>query len=98
LVDKAWRWEWSSARAHRRGKDDALVTVKPLLDLVGDWEEFLSLPPSEEERNALQRHERTGRPLEDAAFIAQIERALRRVLRPKKRGPKSRTQQVGQRS
>lgn len=25
-------WAWSSARAHLEGRDDALVTVKPMLD------------------------------------------------------------------
>jgi len=92
LADKPWRWKWGSARAHRRGRDDALVTVKPLLDLVGDWQEFLSVPPSEEERNALRRHERTGRPLGSAAFLTKIERALHRMLRPNKPGPKPRAQ------
>jgi len=93
LVEKVWRWEWSSARAHRRGKDDALVRVKPLLDLAGDWEEFLSVPATQEERNAIRRHERSGRPLGGGDFLRQIEHALHRTLRPGKRGrrPKSRT-------
>jgi len=32
-------WPWSSARAHVRGEDDALVRVRPLLDLVPDWQQ-----------------------------------------------------------
>jgi len=95
LADKPWRWKWSSARAHRRGKDDALATVKPLLDLAGDWEDFLSVPPTAEERRFLQRHERTGRPLGNPAFIAEVERALSRVLRPLKPGPKPTVRKAG---
>ncbi len=79
LVERPWQWDWSSARAHRRGKDDALVTVKPLLDVVDDWEEFLSVPPSEEERDVIRKHERTGRPLGSEEFLTKVERALRGV-------------------
>jgi len=31
LVERAWRYPWSSAGAHVRGKDDVLAKVKPLL-------------------------------------------------------------------
>ncbi len=47
-----------------------------------------SLPPSEAERNAIRRHERTGRPLGSDAFLTAIERALGRTLRPAQRGPR----------
>jgi len=30
-------WPWSSVRAHLKGEDDGLVSVKPLLDRVGDF-------------------------------------------------------------
>ena len=63
LVDKPWRWKWSSAAAHRRGKDDQLVTVAPLLEMAGKWTDFLRPLPTEEETQALRQHERTGRPL-----------------------------------
>ena len=88
LVDKPWRWKWSSAGPHRRGKDDKLVKVEPLLNLAGDWSDFLGEPASEEQCEALRRHERTGRPLGSDAFLDRIERALGRPLRPQKPGPK----------
>ena len=88
LAKTPWQWKWSSARAHRRGKDDGLVRVGPMLDLAGDWEEFLSVDPTQAEMEAIRRHERTGRPLGAPVFVQKIERALRRVLRPGKRGPK----------
>ena len=36
----------------------------------------------------LRRHERTGRPLGEVAFVDQIEQTLHRIVRPAKRGPK----------
>jgi putative transposase len=90
LADEAWGWPWSSARADRGGKDDTLATVRPLLDIVGDWEEFVSTSPLEEECGAIRRHERTGRPLGGEGFLKEIERMLKRKLHPEKRGPKPR--------
>ena len=34
-------WNWSSAKAHADGTDDLLVKVSPLLQIVGDWKQFL---------------------------------------------------------
>ena len=42
LTATAWAWPWSSARAHLAGRDDGLVQVGPLLELVPDWRAFLS--------------------------------------------------------
>jgi putative transposase len=36
------QWPWSSARAHLRGEDDELVSVRPLLDLMPDWASYLA--------------------------------------------------------
>ena len=88
LATRPWRWRWSSASAHRRGKDDALVTVRPLLELAQDWEDFLSVAPTEGEVKSLRLHERTGRPLGSPAFVERVEQTLQRLLRPAKRGPK----------
>src|SRR5208282_2221578 len=41
LVARAQDWRWSSVRAHLAGKDDELVTVKPLLDRAGDFAALL---------------------------------------------------------
>ena len=35
-------WNWSSARAHIKGEDDALVRVRPMLDRVDRWNTYLS--------------------------------------------------------
>jgi REP-associated tyrosine transposase len=41
LVENPGDYRWSSARAHLDGKDDALGTGAPLLEMVGDWNSFL---------------------------------------------------------
>jgi putative transposase len=89
LADNPWRWKWSSAQAHRQARDDKLVKVAPLLGMIDDWPEFLSIQPKEDEIMMFHRHERTGRPLGDAAFLSRIEQSLDRILRPRKRGPKT---------
>jgi len=88
LVRKPWRYRWSSAAAHVAGKDDPLVRVAPLLKAFGDWREFLSEGLTAEEAEVIRRHERTGRPLGSERFVVRLERALGRLLRPQKRGPK----------
>jgi len=82
-------WRWSSARAHRDGRDDGLCAVHPLLDLMPDWPAFLAGGLRDEEAEALRRHERTGRPLGGPAFIERLEGELGRDLKPRKRGPKA---------
>ncbi|MDP3852920.1 hypothetical protein [Phenylobacterium sp.] len=88
LVDAAADWPWSSARAHLAGRDDGLVATAPLLGMAPDWTEFLDAGLSEAEHRALQRGERTGRPLGSADFTADLERRLGRALAPQKRGRK----------
>jgi len=83
-------WRWSSAAAHLSGRDDGLVTVAPLLDLVGDWRAFLAGGLQREELDAIRAHERTGRPLGDERFIARLEARLDRPLRKGKPGRKPR--------
>lgn len=84
-------YSWSSARCHILGKDDELVKVKPLLELVPDWKNFLYEGIKEDEIKQIRQHERTGRPLGDDKFIRKTERAVDRVLGRKKPGPKKET-------
>lgn len=87
LVKRPEDYRWSSARAHLAGKDDDLVKVAPLLNLVPDWSNFLALS-SEDELDLFHRHERTGRPLGASDFIETLEQTLGRALQPQKPGPK----------
>jgi len=89
LVDQPEQWPWSSAAAHIAGRDDALVRVAPMLDIVReDWRSYLSIPPDEKQMELLRSHERTGRPLGSDGFVLHLEAMLDRVLRPQKPGPK----------
>nr|WP_282753520.1 transposase [Desulfuromonas thiophila] len=90
LAAQPEEYRWSSARAHLAGKDDELVSVAPLLELVPDWRRFLKLSTSEE-LDLLYRHERTGRPIGDSGFVEQLEQALGRVLQPQKPGPRKKS-------
>ncbi len=85
-VKRAEHYPWSSAKAHIKGKDDALVRVKPLLRLIDDWGEFLSSGYTKEEENLIQRHEQTGRPLGSIPFMKRLENKLDRILVPRKGG------------
>ena len=43
----------------------------------------------EEELKDLRRHSRTGRPFGNETFLERLEAMLGRVLKPQKRGPKT---------
>ena len=90
LSDSADGWKWSSAKAHISGKNDHLVTIKPLLDLVKkDWTQFLNTAVPDNEISDMQKHERTGRPLCAPWLLDQLETLLNRPLKPKKPGRKT---------
>ncbi len=89
LVSHPEEYPWSSAHAHLTRRDDVLVSVSPLIEMVDDWAGFLS---TEIENNAvkeIRHHERTGRPLGDRNFIEKLETASGRLLRRRKPGPKN---------
>jgi putative transposase len=90
LVARARDWRWSSVRAHLEGRDDRLVAVRPVLDLVGSFREILDGEVDEAALAALRKAETTGRPLGDNGFIRRAEQLLSRTLAPRKRGPKPR--------
>jgi putative transposase len=90
LVKVPSRYPWSSAGAHVRKRDDALVRVAPLVKRVPDWRVFLGRVMREEDIEVLRAHERTGRPLGNEAFLAMLEQKLCRILRRQKPGPKPR--------
>jgi putative transposase len=73
--------------AHLKGEDDELVTVKPMLDLVNDWLEYLD-QQDRDEHKSIRMHTNTGRPLGEEALIAKVEAITGRDLRKKKPGPK----------
>lgn len=86
LVKRAEAWPWSSVAAHLAGRDDRLVTVRPLLDRIPDFAAMLRTNADDPAFEPLRAAERTGRPLGSRAFIARLERKLMRDLAPRKRG------------
>jgi putative transposase len=76
-------WAWSSARAHLTGVDDALVTVKPMLDRFDAAALAALLAPGAEDEAAfaaLRAAETTGRPLGNEDFVKGLERLLGRPV------------------
>jgi len=89
LCVRAEDWEWSSAQAHIEGKDDILVSVKPMLDRIGNWASYLSQDDAIcNIDETIGQHARTGRPLGDESFIRQLEVVTSLSLMPQKPGPK----------
>lgn len=84
LVERAEDYQWSSACAHLKERDDALVTVKPMLEMVDSWEKFLQVD-EDESYNPIRKHEKTGRPLGSANFIEKMESLTGRTLRPQRK-------------
>jgi putative transposase len=88
LVSAPEQWRWSSVRGRVSGKGDALVHSErplPLRD-VGDWLAFLGDDLADEETKRIRSHQRAGRVLGDAAFVARIEATIGRSLNLRPRG------------
>ncbi len=81
-------WPWSSARAHLGVWDDAVVSVRPMLERVADWRLYLSGSSSAVGVKDIRRCASTGRPGGDTAFIAHLEALTGRQLKKQKPGPK----------
>ncbi|WP_293897865.1 transposase [Phenylobacterium sp.] len=90
LVASAVDWPWSSTRAHVAGQADGLVEVAAVLELTGDFAEFLGEAPDPEPVASLRRAYSTGRPVGAQDWIAALEAQAGRVLAPARRGPKPR--------
>lgn len=88
LVKREEDYTWSSAKAHLQGEDDILVKVGPLPAVVGNWQDLLDTELSEEDRDPIRQHERTGRPMGSEGFLSGLEQMTGRVLKRQKPGPK----------
>ena len=86
-------YRWSSAAAYLCGKDDPLVSVSGLYEMIDNWPEFFEQGVDSEAAEKMRKHEKTGRPLGSENFVVKMEKILDRMLRPKKPGrkPKKRT-------
>jgi putative transposase len=88
LVQRAQDWRWSSTRAHLRGKEDGVTTLKPIRDRFPDFADLLANGPDAHVFERLRAAASVGRPVGDDRFLARLERLTRRTLKPGKRGPK----------
>jgi len=69
------------------------VRAAPLLERAGaDRKDFVLGGLDPDDAESLRRHERTGRPLGSERFVVRAERALGRVLWPRRPGPRPRTE------
>jgi len=81
-------WVWSSAPAHLRGEDDAIVSVDPMLDRVSDWREYLGFDDNMDMQLRIREYTRTGRPSGADDFMSKLEDQTKRTLRKGKLGRK----------
>jgi hypothetical protein len=65
-----------------------LLTVKPLLEMIGHWRDFLPGGVSEEKRERIRHHDRTGRPFGNDGFVGKLEDPLGRNVQRRKPGRK----------
>jgi putative transposase len=89
LCAKPEQWNWSSAKAYLKGRDDGLTDAKDMRNLCPDMKSLLAESPEQDMAELmLRRAETIGRPLGSVAFLNKLERKLGRTLKPVKRGPK----------
>jgi putative transposase len=92
LTRRAADWQWSSTRALLAGKDDGIVTVGPVLDMVGDFVACLEAGEDEAAVRAIRQSRSTGRPVGSADWLRALEAGLGRPLAAARRGPRPRTE------
>jgi putative transposase len=80
---------WSSAALHcGRVDGDGLVdlTLWRAAWTPAEWRAYLAANDGEQDAEAIRRSTHTGRPLGTPEFVADLERALQRILRPQPGG------------
>jgi len=91
LVNRPEEWKWSSVRAHVSGVDDALVSVRPVLDRIPHLKDLLQAG-LEDDYGELRRAEATGRPLGTPEFVNGLETVLGRKIARRAPGRKPATE------
>jgi putative transposase len=95
LCERPQDWRWSSVGAHLRGRDDALVSVAPVLSVAPRFADLLD-DAAQDDLAAFEAQSRTGRPLGAPDFLARIEARLGRSLALRRPGRKPRGASDGQ--
>ena len=73
MVREAGDWPWSSAGVHLSGRSDGLTDVAALGKHVANWRAYLTDGVEAADRDdAIEAAVRSGRPLGEAAWAAQL--------------------------
>ena len=84
IVRRAENYLWSSAATHCGLRDHRFLSNRAnWTDHIDDWSAWLRQKEEPVVVEELRRQTKTGRPAGSARFVARIEKALRRTLRPK---------------
>lgn len=87
IVKKAEEYIYSSARAHVKGIEDSVLGEDLFSkEQRGDYIQLLRTAITEEERDSVRYHTRTGRPFGEEEFVLQMEQKLKRPLTRRPRG------------
>jgi len=88
LADTAGDWAWSSARAHLTGTSDGMVeaALRPPLDRVGAWSNFLKGPDCPDQDEQMRIHSQNGKPLGCRHFVSKLEHMTGKDLQVRSRG------------
>ena len=79
LAARPQDWKWSSVRAHLAGVDDALVTVRPVLDRVPHLKPCWRQTRRRTSATCAAR-KLPGRPLGAPEFVSGLEKILGRTI------------------
>jgi putative transposase len=87
MVDKAWEYTWSSARAHlgKEYKIICLANVSEYIDLKS-WKSYLSKGQSEQSLTRMRDITRKGLMLASHDFVVKMEQRLAINIIPNRRG------------
>lgn len=91
MVERAETYPWSSAAAHCRLREDAVLsTTFPPSHVVDDWGAWLNEPLKDEAAafRSIRQQTHTGRPCGSSNFLDQVEALFGRKLRRQPPGPK----------
>ena len=89
IVVEPAAYPWSSAAAHcDSSRADAALDMQPWRQVwtPAAWREYLQTTGGMEEADAIRRYTHTGRPLGAPDFVAALEEALHRRLKPERGG------------